>query len=152
MLPSSLRMVSFRCLRCPRGKSLALLIGEFLQALLQPLSTPFTALGYHFRLDLRQARKRLLRCIHMSTLLPLVGFYAGRGTVYPSNIRTVSRCALQSRNHERHSTRAPERRALLGAQPPINTRSNAGLDRSLWRRTLAPRPQPVPRRAHRNRP
>src|SRR6185437_6318922 len=52
------------------------------------------ALGYHFRLDLRQTRKRLLRCIHMSTLLPLGLFYAGRGTVYTSNIRTVSRCAL----------------------------------------------------------
>src|SRR6185437_10308836 len=93
MLHSSLRRVSFRCLRCPRGESLALLIGEFLQTLLQPLSTPFTALGYHFRLDLRQPRKRLLRCIHMSTLLPLGLFYAGRGTVYTSNIRTVSRCA-----------------------------------------------------------
>src|ERR1700722_12425069 len=74
MLPSSLRSVSFRRLRCPRGESLALLISEFLQTLLQPFSPPFTALGHHFALDFGQTRKLLLGCIHMSTLLPSVYF------------------------------------------------------------------------------
>jgi hypothetical protein len=49
-------------------------IGEFLQALLQPFSPPFTALGNDLALDLRKTWKRLLGGIHVSTLLSLVGF------------------------------------------------------------------------------
>src|SRR5579862_6912985 len=92
MFPSSLRSVSFRSLRCLRGKSLALLIGEFLETLLQPLSPKFTGLGYHFALDIGYTRQRLLGCVHMSTVLPLGCFCVDRGIVNPSIIRTLSRC------------------------------------------------------------
>jgi hypothetical protein len=39
-----------------RGKNLAVLPGEFLQALLQSLAPPFAALGHHFTFDLGQCR------------------------------------------------------------------------------------------------
>jgi len=74
MLPNSLRSVSFRRLRCPRGGILAVLICEGLQTFLQPLAPPFTAFGDDFTLDFSQTRERFLRCIHMSTVLPWIWF------------------------------------------------------------------------------
>jgi|SRR5271156_2059739 len=95
MLPSSLRRVSFRRLRCPRGKSLALLIGEFLQSLCQALAPPLTTLRNDFALDFGQTRKRLLWYIHMSTVLPLVRFMSTeecQPTHYKNSVkmRTIS--------------------------------------------------------------
>jgi hypothetical protein len=49
--PNSLRSVRFRRLRWRRGKNLAMLIGELLQACLQPLPRPLAAFGGHFMFD-----------------------------------------------------------------------------------------------------
>jgi len=55
-----------------RGKNLAGLIGELLQALLQALTPPFTAFGHDFAFDVGKTRERL-GCgfgFHVTTRLP----------------------------------------------------------------------------------
>ncbi len=68
--PNSLRRLTVRRLTWARGKNLALFISELLQALLQPLPSPFAALGYHFTFDLSQTWQWLLGLIHIMTLRP----------------------------------------------------------------------------------
>jgi hypothetical protein len=59
-----------------RGKNLAGLSGELLQALLQTLPPPFTAFGHDFAFDVGKSRERL-GCgvrFHMTPQLPWLLF------------------------------------------------------------------------------
>jgi hypothetical protein len=53
-----------------RGKNLTLFIGELLQALLQPLATPFATLSHHFTFNLSQTRQWFLELIHIGGFHP----------------------------------------------------------------------------------
>jgi hypothetical protein len=70
IFPNSLRKWTSRRLAWARGKNLALLIGELLQALLQPLAAPFATLSHHFTFYLSQTRKYSLGLIHIGAFHP----------------------------------------------------------------------------------
>jgi hypothetical protein len=59
-----------------RGKNLAGLIGELLQALLQTQTPPFTAFGHDFAFEVGQTGERLRSGFrfHMTTRLPWLLF------------------------------------------------------------------------------
>jgi hypothetical protein len=91
-----------------------MMVGFGLQSLLESLSCPFAAFGFHFHLNLPQCSRARLFSIHPFPFVEVL-VLVGRLTVHTTIMGAVSRCALRAVFP--FWAKCVQRKAILEAMP-----------------------------------